>query len=63
MKIKPIIVVAGSPKSVFLEIFFKSIQKIKFKSPIILICSKENLDHQIKKFKFKKKLEFYKLKI
>tara|TARA_B100000902_G_scaffold58126_1_gene65149 strand:+ start:7970 stop:8935 length:966 start_codon:yes stop_codon:yes gene_type:complete len=62
MKIKPIIVVAGSPKSVFLEIFFKSIQKIKFKSPIILICSKENLDHQIKKFKFKKKVRILQIK-
>jgi 4-hydroxythreonine-4-phosphate dehydrogenase len=40
MKFKPILVVAGEPNSVFLEIFFKSIKTIKIKNPIILICSK-----------------------
>ena len=43
MKFKPIIIVAGEPNSVFLEIFFKIIKKNKFKSPIILICSKKIL--------------------
>jgi len=37
MKFKPILVVAGEPNSIFLEIFFKSIKAIKIKNPIILI--------------------------
>ena len=41
MSFKPIIIVAGEPNSIFLEILFKSIKKIKIKSPIILICSKK----------------------
>ena len=56
MKIKPILLVAGEPKSIFLEIFFKSIKNIKYKSPLILICSKRELKNQIKKFKFNKKI-------
>ena len=55
MKIKPILVVAGEPDSIFFEIFFKSI-KIKIKSPIILICCKNKLIKQLKKFKCKKKI-------
>ena len=42
MKINPIILIAGEPKSIFFEIYFKSIKK-KIKSPIILICCKELL--------------------
>ena len=57
MKIKPILLVAGEPKSVFIEIFFKSIKNIKYKSPLILICSKRELKNQIKKFKFNKKIK------
>ena len=34
-----ILVVAGEPNSVFLELFFKSLKKIKIKNPIILIAS------------------------
>ncbi len=56
MKNKPILVVAGEPYSVFLEIFFKSIKKNKYKSPIILICSKKILLSQMIKFNFKKKI-------
>ena len=56
MKNKSIIVIAGEPKSVFLEIFFKALRKNKFKSPIILICCKKILVEQMKKNKFKKKL-------
>ena len=41
MKIKPIILVSGEPKSIFFEIFFKSLKKVKLKSPIILICFKK----------------------
>jgi 4-hydroxythreonine-4-phosphate dehydrogenase len=39
MKFKPIIIVPGEPNSVFFEIFFKSLKKNKFKSPLILITS------------------------
>ena len=41
MKYKPIIIVAGEPNSIFSEIFLKTINNHKFKSPIILICSKK----------------------
>ena len=53
MKNKPIIIVAGEPNSIFLEIFFKTIRYKKFKTPIILITSLEILKLQMKKFKFK----------
>ena len=56
MKNKPIIIIAGQPKSVFFEILFKSIKAKKYKSPLILICSKQLLEHQMKKFNFKKKI-------
>tara|TARA_A100000164_G_C21438969_1_gene554546 strand:+ start:435 stop:605 length:171 start_codon:yes stop_codon:yes gene_type:complete len=55
MNYKPIIIVAGEPKSVFLEIFFKSLKFNKYKSPLILICSKKLLENQMKRFKLKKK--------
>ena len=48
MRFKPIIIIAGEPNSVFLEIFLKIIKKNKFKSPIILICSKKILLKQSK---------------
>ena len=60
MKIKPIVLVAGQPKSVFIEIFFKSIKDIKYNSPIILICSKKILENQMKKFKFNKEIRLLK---
>ena len=46
----PILVVAGDPKSVFLEIFFKSF-KIS-KRPLVLIVSKKVLKQQMKLFKY-----------
>ena len=50
----PIIVVAGDPKSIFLEIFFKS---IKFsKRPLILIVNKKILLQQINMFGYRFKL-------
>jgi len=52
----PIIIVAGEPNSVFLEIFFKSIDRLKHESPLILICSEKLLKDQMKFFKFKKKV-------
>ena len=57
MKNKPIIIVAGEPNSIFLEIFFKSIKSKKFKNPIILICSLNLLKLQMNKLKFKKEIK------
>ena len=54
-KYKPIIVVAGEPNSIFLEIFFKSLSK-KYKSPIILIVSLNLLKQQMRKLNYKKKI-------
>ena len=48
----PIIIVAGEPNSVFLEIFFKSIKKKKYRSPLILIVSIKLLKKQMKKLGF-----------
>ena len=42
MNFKPILIVPGEQKSIFFEIFFKSIKKKKVISPLILICSKKN---------------------
>ena len=56
MKNKPIILVAGEPKSIFFEIFFKSLKKNSFKSPLVLICCKYLLIKEMKKNKFNKSL-------
>ncbi len=69
MSKEPIIIVAGEPNSVFLEIFFKSIKHNKFKSPLIIIVSKKLLQEQMVKLGFNYKIniidknfsEFYKL--
>ena len=42
----PIIIVAGEPKSVFLELYIKNFDKFK-KSPLILIASQKLLFDQI----------------
>ena len=52
----PVLIVPGDPNSVFFEIFFKSIKKNKFRSPIILICNIGVFKKEAKRFKFKKKL-------
>ena len=57
VKNKPILIVAGEPYSVFFEIFFKSIKKEVYKSPLILICCKKNLMSQMKKFNFNRKIQ------
>ncbi len=56
MKNKPILIVAGEPKSIFFEIFFKSIKKNKFQSPLILIASKKIVLSQMKRHKYLKKI-------
>ena len=51
-KSKPILIVAGEPFSIFLEIFFKS-KKIKsLKKKIVLIVSKKLLLSQMKSLNF-----------
>jgi len=61
MKIKPIIIVAGEPNSIFFEIFFKALKKNNYKSPLILICCKKLILQQMKKFRFKKKIKILKI--
>ena len=56
MNSKPILLVAGEPNSIFLEIFFKIFKTKKFKSPLILIASLDLLNLQMKKLKFKNKI-------
>ena len=53
---KNIIIVAGEPYSVFLELLFKSIKLKKIKKPFVLICSKKLLVAQMKKLKFNIKI-------
>ena len=52
-----ILIVAGEPNSIFLEIFFKSIDRIKIKKPLILIASQKLVILQMKKFGYKKKIK------
>lgn len=61
MNFKPILIVPGEKKSIFFEIFFKSIKSKKITSPIILVCDKKILYSEIKRYKFKKKIEIIKL--
>ena len=53
---KPVLLIAGDPKSVFLEIFFKSLKKKKFKNPLILLVNEEILLKQMKLLNYKFKL-------
>ncbi len=62
MNYSPILIVAGEPNSVFLEIFFKSLKKIKPKSPLILIGSLKIIKMQMKMFKFKKNIKILNIK-
>ena len=55
--IKPIVIVAGEPNSIFFEIFLKSLKKLKTKSPIILVGSKNFIKYQMKNYNFKKKIK------
>ncbi len=57
MNYNPILIVAGEPNSIFLEIFFKSLNKIKIKRPILLIASSKIVKLQMAKFKFNKKIK------
>ena len=55
MNYKPIIIVAGEPFSIFIEIFFKALKKNRFKHPIVLIVSKNLMIKQMKKLKINHK--------
>ena len=61
MKNKPIILVSGEPRSIFFEIFFKSLEKNSFKSPLVLICCKDLLIKHMKNNKFDKILKVIKV--
>ena len=52
MNYKPILIVHGEPNSIFLEIFFKSLKKKKFKSPILIICSYKLFLLQMKRLNY-----------
>ena len=55
MNYKPILIVAGEPFSIFIEIFFKALKKNKFKHPIVLIVSKNLMIKQMEKLKINHK--------
>ena len=57
MSSNPIVIVAGEPNSIFLEIFFKALNFKKYKRPIILICSLKLLKSQMIKLNFKKEVK------
>ena len=61
MSSSPILIVPGEKKSIFFEIFFKSLKSKIFTSPLILICDKKNLKKEIKRYKFNKHIEQVKL--
>ena len=53
---QPIIIVAGEPNSIFLEIFFKSIENHRYKNPLLLIVSQKLLEQQMIKLGFNFKI-------
>ena len=62
MKIKPIIIVAGEPYSVFLEIFFKTLNNKKvrnLKTPILIIASYDLVLKQMRKLKYSFKIKLF----
>ena len=62
MNSKPILIVPGEKKSIFFEIFFKSLKLKSFLSPLIIICDIKNLKKEIKKYKFNYAIEQIELK-
>ena len=57
MSSKPILIIPGERKSIFFEIFFKSLKLRSISSPLILICDKKNLDREIKRYNFSRVIE------
>ena len=56
MNSNPILILPGEVKSIFFEIFFKSLKVKKYKSPLVLLCNRKILYKEIKKLKFKKNI-------
>ena len=52
MNKEPIIIVAGEPNSIFIEIFFKSLKLQTYKSILIIIASEKLVKEQMKKLGF-----------
>ncbi len=57
MNSKPILIIPGEKKSIFFEIFFKSIKSLTFVSPLILIYDKRKVHQESIRYNFKKKIE------
>ena len=57
MNTNSIIVVAGEPNSIFIEIFLKVLKKIKNKNPIILVASLNLVRLQMKALKIKRSIK------
>ena len=57
MSSNPILIVPGEVKSIFFEIFFKTIRLKNYRSSLILVCNKKILFKEIRKFNFKKKIK------
>ena len=55
-KTKPIVIVAGEPNSIFLEILFKSLKSNNYKNPLIIIVSKKLLISQMHLLGYKFKI-------
>ena len=62
MNSKPILIVCGEPNSIFSEILAKSLKKYQSKKPIILIGSYHLMSLQLKRLKFKVKINRIELK-
>ena len=62
MKIEPIVIIAGEPNSIFLEIFFKSLKSNKYKRPLILIVSKKLLISQMDSLGYQYKINTMNIK-
>ena len=57
MNSNPILIIPGEVKSIFFEIFFKSLKLKRYKSPLVLLCNKKILYKEINKLKFKKNIK------
>ena len=57
MNSKPILIIPGETKSIFFEIFFKSLKSRKFNTGLILICNKKKLDKEIKRYNFRRNID------
>ncbi len=61
MNSKPILIVPGEYKSIFFEIFFKSIKSLNFNCPLILIYDKKKISKEKKKYNCNKEIQLIKI--